>query len=293
MFKLISMNNVIGAGLKANLHFINPCNAHCKGCFATSFVGETKLMSIDKIKTVVLNLGNSGVTYFNIAGGEPTLHPKLHETLKFISECGFKASLITNGFKLTQRFIDDNASYLDTIGISVDSFDTNTSFKLGRYTGSKLNPKFFGFDELKKIDFLLRGTGVKLKVNTVISKLNCSEKMTDKMTELDVCRWKIIKMTPYQDQFHSNLDLIPSDEEYEHFIVSNPFPNQVLEKDMSNAYLVVDPDGNLIDNRMSGTACKNPYRSFGNFLTESASEVLKRFLPAFNVEAYRNRYVQA
>ncbi len=293
MDKVFCMNDVIGSGLKANLHFINPCNAHCRGCFATSFAGDTRLMSLDKIKTVILNLGSCGVNFFNIAGGEPTLHPALHETLKFICECGFKASIITNGFKLSDELIAANAPYLDTIGVSIDSFDEATSLALGRYTGSPAHPRFFGYNELASLNDMLKGSAVKLKVNTVVSRLNCSEVMADRMNNLDICRWKIIKLSAYQDSIHSNLDMVPSDEEYQKFIEANPFHAMVIEKNMTNTYLVVDPDGNLLDNSAAASNPDSPYRSVGNLLYENASEVLRRFLSIFNLNAYRQRYSAA
>ncbi len=292
MDKNVYFKSGIGTGLKANLHFIHSCNARCRGCFSTTFAGEAKYMPLEQVKAVVLNLGASGIRYFNIAGGEPTLHPQLHESLQFINSLGYKASIITNGFRLSRRFIEENGEYLDTIGVSIDSFDKDTSYLLGRDTGSKVNPRFFVEAELQELSENLKGTGIKLKVNTVVSRLNYKEQMADKVSKAGVARWKIIKMSPYSDEKHSNFELIPTVEEYSCFAERNVMENRVLEQDMTNTYLVVDPDGNLLDNRKSGEKGSSPYSIVGNLLHETASEVLRRYFSIFKREIYNQRYLK-
>ena len=277
--------------LKANLHFIDACNAHCRGCFATEFPGENHMMSVENAHKTIINLFAAGVTQFNLAGGEPTIHPHFTEICRFICELGGKVSVITNGSRLNEAFLEKVGPYLDTIGLSIDSFDRETSYRLGRFIGSPRNPKFFGFDELKALLHVIRKYSIRLKVNTVISNVNFEEKMSEKISELNVDRWKIIKMSPYNVGGHSNLDLVPSDEEYQHFIQNNLYRHSVIESDMKNSYLVIDPNGNLLDNSNTAAEKDSGYRIIGNFIMETASMVLKRYFNVFNVNAYRERYV--
>ena len=277
--------------LKANLHFIDACNAHCRGCFATEFPGENHMMSVEKAHKTIINLFAAGVTQFNLAGGEPTIHPHFTDICRFICELGGKVSVITNGSRLNQQFLDKVGPYLDTIGLSIDSFDRETSYRLGRFIGSPRNPKFFGFDELKALLPVIRKYSIRLKVNTVISNVNFEEKMSEKISELNVDRWKIIKMSPYNVGGHSNLDLVPTEEEYQHFIQNNLYRHSVIESDMKNSYLVIDPNGNLLDNSNTAAEKDSGYRIIGNFIMETASMVLKRYFNVFNLNAYRERYI--
>ena len=277
--------------LKANLHFIDACNAHCRGCFATEFPGENHMMSVENAHKTIINLFAAGVTQFNLAGGEPTIHPHFTDICRFICELGGKVSVITNGSRLNEAFLEKVGPYLDTIGLSIDSFDRETSYRLGRFIGSPRNPKFFGFDELKDLLPVIRKYSIRLKVNTVISNVNFEEKMSEKISELNVDRWKIIKMSPYNVGGHSNLDLVPSDEEYQLFIQNNLYRHSVIESDMKNSYLVIDPNGNLLDNSNTAAEKDSGYRIIGNFIMETASMVLKRYFNVFNVNAYRERYV--
>ena len=291
VFKTASSVSVNASELKVNLHFIDACNAHCRGCFATEFPGEDHFMSLENAHKTIINLCAAGVARFNLAGGEPTIHPHFAEICKFIHDRGCSVSVITNGSRLSAEFLDRVGPYLETIGLSIDSFDYDTSVRLGRFTGSARNPKYFGFNELSALVPKIRSYGINLKINTVISNQNCEEIMADRIRELGVDRWKIIKMSPYHVGGHSNLDLIPTEEEYQHFVERNSYEHSVIETDMKTTYLVIDPNGNLLDNSNTAAEENSGYRVVGSFLRENAVQILKRYFAIFNLTAYRERYL--
>ena len=55
---------------------------------------------------------------------------------------------MANGFYLNQRWLEENADYLDCLGFSLDSLDEGTSIALGRCTRAN---EVFGADRLAKI----------------------------------------------------------------------------------------------------------------------------------------------
>ena len=283
--------SVRASDLKANLHFIEACNAHCRGCFATEFPGEDHFMSVENAHKTIINLFAAGICQFNLAGGEPTMHPYFAEICQYIHDLGGKVSVITNGSRLSAKLLEKVGPYLDTLGLSIDSFDPEVSIKLGRYTGSSRNPKYFGFNELYALLPAIRSYGIKIKVNTVISNLNFDEAMSDKISLLGVDRWKIIRMSPYSVGEHSNFELLPTDEEYRHFVKHNPYAHSVIESDMKNSYLVIDPNGNLLDNSNTAAEENSGYKIIGNFIKETAAQVLNRYFRIFNFSAYKERYV--
>ena len=284
-------SRTIGRTFKANIHVLAVCNSSCKQCFVTSFPGTTRIMSLKDCKSVILNLFMSGVKYFNIAGGEPCLFHELHEILKFIHSLGCNASIITNGSKLNAEFIKKNGPYIHTLGISVDSFDNETNLKSGRFTGSPSSPKIFGFKALKEIREILKDNNILLKINTVVGKLNFKEKMSEKISLLEIDRWKILKMYAFKDCNHSNYELLPTEEEFNYFVENNPYSKTVVEHSMKNSYIMIDPDGNLLDNANSASGGFNPYHIVGNLITENANEVLARYLKVFNIDLYQKRYL--
>lgn len=80
-------------------------------------------------------LAEAGMKKLNISGGEPFLQPKfIGELFKFckdrlnIESC----SVVNNGSKVTEKWLDTYGRYLDIMAISIDSFEPETNVLLGR-----------------------------------------------------------------------------------------------------------------------------------------------------------------
>ncbi len=87
----------------ALMEITNKCNMNCPICYAGS--GQGKHISMDEVKVMLERYvsaeGNPEV--LQISGGEPTLHPQLHEILRMAKKTGLKAFLInTNGIRLAE-----------------------------------------------------------------------------------------------------------------------------------------------------------------------------------------------
>lgn len=121
--------------VKFNLHLIEACNYSCRHCFAK--FGSRKMLSFDNWRTIVDNcLRAVPGCSFNIAGGEPLLAAYFHDLARYCHDRGSKVSVITNGYLITDKWIRENAGILDTLGLSLDSFDEGTLVKMGRCTRS-------------------------------------------------------------------------------------------------------------------------------------------------------------
>ena len=110
-----------------DLELNNNCNQKCIACWhserelpfkinimslsqAKKFLDEGKEL---KIKSVKFNLR-----------GEPLLHPYLYEIIKYAKKIGYIETMInTNGIFLDQQLINSLNKYLDTMIISIDSFE--------------------------------------------------------------------------------------------------------------------------------------------------------------------------
>src|SRR5881397_251373 len=98
------------------------CNIDCGYCNEYDKVSapvptDVMLRRIDKLK----DLGTSVVAF---SGGEPMLHPDLDLLIRHIRSRGMIAGLITNGYFLVPKRIEElNAAGLDFLQISIDNIE--------------------------------------------------------------------------------------------------------------------------------------------------------------------------
>ena len=101
---------------------IRRCNIDCGYCNEYDKVSppvptEAMLSRIDKLA----DLGTSVVAF---SGGEPMLHPDLDALIRRIRSRGMMAGLITNGYFLVPKRIEElNAAGLDFLQISIDNIE--------------------------------------------------------------------------------------------------------------------------------------------------------------------------
>ncbi|KAF5252039.1 hypothetical protein FANTH_2993 [Fusarium anthophilum] len=102
----------------------------------------------------------------NIAGGEPFLYPRpLTELLQFgKEELGLESiSIVSNGSKITEKWMRENCQWLDILAISCDSFNPETNKKIGRGDDGGNVIRLFRIAEW------CREYGIKFKLNTVVN----------------------------------------------------------------------------------------------------------------------------
>ena len=252
--------------MKVNLHITEKCNYHCKQCFAK--FGSCKDLSLYEWRHIIWNcIHTAGISEFNIAGGEPLIYPYCDELIDFIWECGAKCSLVTNGSLITEDWILTNGHKLDTLGVSIDSLISETNKVIGRVTKSE---KILDFEYLKKCLLLLHeiNPNCKVKINTVVSKLNKDEILYNEIASCKPYRWKLLRMHILKTDNFDNSDISVTDEEYVDFIRNNvpEYDEEILdayfvktflcnngttvvfEGDMEAAYIIIDARGFLVDN---------------------------------------------
>lgn len=235
---------------KVNLHVLEACNFRCFHCF--SRFGSNKIMVLEDWKQIVDNCMESQVvSEFNIAGGEPLLYKDLIGLAKYIREKGAKVSIITNGFLMNEEWIQKYGQLFSTIGFSVDSVNDETNQKIGRCinTGSVISAS-----RVTKLCELIRKyvPDCKIKINTVVTTRNRDEQLSDFIDTIKPDRWKILKMKTFVYGTFSNMSLQVSAAEFDEFVRQNKIVNEktriVVEPDMKASYILIDPNGWLLDN---------------------------------------------
>ncbi|MFI3211357.1 MAG: viperin family antiviral radical SAM protein [Peptostreptococcaceae bacterium] len=260
-----------------NLHILEGCNFKCKYCFAK--FGSRKILDIDSWKIIIDNIVNEvDVKRFNIAGGEPMLYPQLQELIDYIHSKNIDISIITNGYLLSSNFLEKNKDKIETIGISIDSFDEDMLRKLDcTYKGN-----IFDFDKFKALAIKTKELGMNLKINTVVSKYNYDYNLKKYLDEFDVDRWKILKMKVFKDDKFDNSDLDIDENSFNQFIENNQSDNLIIEYSLKNSYIIIDSNGYLLDNSSEN------YIKIANLQNEGFIDAFKKL--DFDLDLYNERY---
>ena len=231
-----------------NLHITNACNYKCKFCFA-HFENSKNLLRLPDWKIIIDDLKEHGARKINFVGGEPLLHPDIAEMIRYTSELGIVTTIVTNGSLLTRSIIEKIGSNVDWVGFSIDSFDESTERELGRKY--KVVKEHNHIGHILEIVPLLRAKGVKIKINTVITKLTWQEDMIRSIGEIGPERWKVFQVLPIEgenDQYFEKLKI--TKEEFKRFTEKHSELGPIVEnnEDMTGSYVMIDPQGRFFDN---------------------------------------------
>ena len=101
---------------------IRRCNIDCDYCNEYDKVSPP--VPTEVMKSRIDRLAGLGTSVVAFSGGEPMLHPDLDELIGHIRRRGMMAGLITNGYFLVPKRIEElNAAGLDFLQISIDNIE--------------------------------------------------------------------------------------------------------------------------------------------------------------------------
>jgi len=254
------------AHLVLNWHVTETCNYRCQYCYATwkNSTLPCELIRNPKRTTALLtelyrffqpdNLSNPltkrlnwSDVRLNLAGGEPTLHAdRLLSVVNQALGQGFEVSLISNGSLLDNNLLRQLAPQLSWLGVSIDSADPSTNFRIGRVDrrGRLINPNELAtsLDVARKYNPKLR-----IKLNTVVNRLNHAENLNSLLQRLSPNKWKALRMLPVVNEH-----LTVTNEQFAAFVARHkPFAGILRAEnyqDMRESYLMIDPSGRFFQN---------------------------------------------
>ena len=240
-----------------NCHLWKPCNMSCKFCFATFQDFDREILpkghlAPEDCMAVVEALAEAGFEKINFAGGEPTLCPWLPDLLRRARELALTTSVVTNGSCITREWLARTEGCLDWAAVSIDTLDPVKLQSLGRTTR---NGPLSEIDYLRIGEFLKEG-GVRLKVNTVVTRENCDEDLGGFVSRARPERWKLFQALPVGGQNDGQVDnLLIAREEFDRYVARNRYVESlgitvVPESNelMTGSYVMVDPAGRFFDN---------------------------------------------
>jgi radical S-adenosyl methionine domain-containing protein 2 len=267
----------------------------CKFCFAgfkdvkSTILPKGHLSKEDAI-TVVRSLAEFGFSKISFAGGEPTLCPWIDKLIEVAKSYGMTTMLITNGTMLTTGYLKSLVGILDWIVISIDSLDPGINSNSGRKVASAgISTKE---DYERKIG-IVKNLGFRLKLNTVVHKLNFSESMRDFISKVQPERWKVMRMLPIEGQNDAwSKEMQITSEEFGFFIQRNSLAGIETEivwednEDMKGSYVMVDPAGRFFDNTTGKHLYSQPILDVG--IAEALSEMHYSFDKFTNRNGFYN-----
>ena len=255
-----------------NYHLWKACNMRCKHCFATFQDIEPRFLPKGHLGRegcilVVESLSEAGFQKINFAGGEPTLCPWLPDLIRRAKELGLITSIVTNGSRISEEWLDSVKDSLDWVALSVDSVSPELLLRTGRTTS---DGPMSELDYLRVVD-MLRQSGIRIKINTVVTQSNLEEDLTVFIREARPERWKLLQVLPVRGQNDDGIE--------EHIVSSDEFQGYVQRSSrvemagitvvpesndlMTGSYVMVDPAGRFFDNVSGSHTYSRPILEVG------------------------------
>ena len=182
----------------------------------------------------------------------------LPNLIQHAKEVGLTTMIVTNGYLLTNKWIEKQIGYLDWITLSIDSINSEKQVLIGRSNGKKV---------IKQEDYIvkvkaIRSNGIRFKLNTVVCSINSLEDMSEFVVSIKPERWKIFQVLPIIGQNDAHIDdLIISKNEFNEYVERHKkvegYNIKIVKEDnnlMTGSYLMIDPQGRLYDN-VEGKYC--------------------------------------
>ncbi len=239
----ISSVELMNKLVSVNYHITKSCNYRCKFCFARFNQVSTNHLTLVDSKKIILLLSGYGTKKITFVGGEPTLVSFLPELVIYAKSLGLVTMVVTNGSKLTEEYLQKFKNSLDWIGISIDSSEEQISKELGRGNGDHVKKTLVNIK-------LIRKFGIRIKLNTVVTRKSWKEDMTWLIKQVSPERWKVFKMLEIKGENDDAHELNIEENEFEYFIKRHSELNPVIENNdnMKNSYVMIDPNGCFYNN---------------------------------------------
>ena len=229
-----------------NYFVLRECNMRCLFCYAT-FRDINGRLSNERAEQVVRLLAEAGVEKVTFVGGEPTLHPHIEALVGTAHDAGLVTTIVSNGARLLP-LLDACKGKLDWVGLDLDSIDEDVEVALGRGRGGHVAKTLALADEVHQ-------RGIKLKLNTVVTRFSWQEDMTPFIKQIKPDRWKGFQVLPVKGQNdHLVTDLTITPEQFQAWADRHAHLGVIAETNdlMSLSYALVDPMGRFYTGDVGG-----------------------------------------
>lgn len=103
-----------------HLHITEACEHHCGFCYASFGLGKFGHAELEDVKKIVSLAVKAGARNLSLVGGDPVLHPKIAEILRYISETTeMNTILMTNTARFPNNTIAELAPFIDVVMVTI------------------------------------------------------------------------------------------------------------------------------------------------------------------------------
>lgn len=176
--------------LKIHWSVTNACSFKCEFC--CHFNDNLGILSTEDSYLVIDKIADAGAKILVMTGGDPFLRKDVLELISYAHEKGLIVVVDTNGTQLDKPFIEKLNGILDWIGLPLDG---STAKMHTAMRGSKEN-----FYQIIHALEMLQHTDIKVKINTMVSRLNFSDiiKIGDVLQDFPIALWSLYQFWPLE-----------------------------------------------------------------------------------------------
>lgn len=154
----------------ASIELTNSCNLRCKHCYGSFGVGDPVHFPIEKLKRVLHDFSQEGISIVELTGGDPTAYPYLNEAISACLDEEFATiALLTNGIALKEETIALIARDPSRFFVQIDLHSLSDDY-LNWFTGGTNT-----LGSITKHIELLLNKGIEVVLASVITPKNVEE----------------------------------------------------------------------------------------------------------------------
>jgi radical S-adenosyl methionine domain-containing protein 2 len=259
----------------------NRCNYNCEFCFG-SF--EEEELDLETAKKITKKLVDAGLAKISWAGGEPLLWPGIMDLIDYTRSLGVQTMLISNGELITDEVAEKLKTNLDWLNLPLEGSTSEMNEEMTRKKGH--------FERVIKLFKLFEHSRVKLKVNTVASKINIADiiNMVPLIKKYGVKRWKIFQFYPvrgraveFKDKFLLDTNKF---EQVRNQVLAQFEPDECMvvfenNEELEDSYFSITPTGLVYSSQAGSDVC------LGDLKTQDIEDIVSH--PALDKEKYWHR----